>query len=57
MTSRTLVLRAERLHELTTDDLRCVVGGTVEDIAAAHTLNHACFTCQTSIDPHKCANA
>ena len=57
MTSRKLVLRSERLQELATEDLRQVVAGTIKDIAVAHTLDHGCFTCQTSIDPHKCANA
>lgn len=56
-THRTLRLRTERLSELTTDELGAVVGAaTTADIAVAHTLDPHCITCQTSIDPHKCAS-
>ena len=55
MTQRTLRLRAERLHELSPDELRAVQGGAVVE-AVMHTLTPDCLTCQTSIDVHKCAS-
>jgi hypothetical protein len=52
--TRSLSLRRETLAELTSDDLRAVAGAAgvadIAAIAAAHTVDHTCLTCQTSIN-------
>lgn len=50
-TTRKLALRREALTELSSEDLRAVVGATDAAIGAfAHTLDHTCITCQTSLN-------
>lgn len=53
MQSRTLRLRSEHVTELSTNELEQVAGATAAEVM--HTLGE-CFTCQTSIDVHKCAS-